>query len=74
MRSQLNVFEVQDKLSLIKKMADLQAEDEALWCQAETAGEAYMQQELRRLHQVIDSNNIEEIKKHIIYYQEEILP
>jgi hypothetical protein len=31
-----------------------QAEDEGLWFEAETAPEAYLQQELRRLHQIIE--------------------
>lgn len=33
-----------------------QAEDEGLWFVAETAPEAYLQQELRRLHSVIEAN------------------
>ena len=32
------------------QLADEQAEDEGLWFQAVTAPEAYLQQELRRLH------------------------
>lgn len=31
-----------------------QAEDEGLWFQATTAAEAYLQQELRRLHALIE--------------------
>lgn len=31
-----------------------QAEDDGLWIQAETAPEAYLQAELRRLHRVIE--------------------
>ncbi len=31
-----------------------QAEDEALWFKAETAAEAYIQQELRRLHAAVE--------------------
>jgi hypothetical protein len=32
-----------------------QAEDEGLWCRAETATEAYLQQELRKLHAAIET-------------------
>ena len=32
-----------------------QADDEALWFEAATAPEAYLQKELRRLHQVIEA-------------------
>jgi hypothetical protein len=33
-----------------------QAEDDGLWFQAETAPEAYLQQELRKLHKVIEDD------------------
>ena len=36
-------------------LVDEQAEDEGLWFQAETMPEAYLQQELRRLHAAIES-------------------
>lgn len=39
----------------IRKLVDRQAEDEALWLLDPTIGEAYLQQELRRLHSVIES-------------------
>jgi hypothetical protein len=42
------------KLRELRKIVDAQAEDEGLWCIAETAPEAYLQQELRRLHSVIE--------------------
>ena len=32
-----------------------QAEDEGLWFYAETAAEAYVQQELRRLHAAVET-------------------
>lgn len=37
-----------------KEIVDQQAEDEGLWFQAETAPEAYLQQELRKLHQAVE--------------------
>lgn len=37
-----------------------QASDEGLWFEARTAPEAYLQQELRRLHAAIDAANGEE--------------
>ena len=39
---------------LIKDMVAEQAEDEGLWFKAETAPEAYLQQELRKLHKIIE--------------------
>ena len=38
----------------IKELVDKQAEDEGLWFMARTAPEAYLQQELRRLHAEIE--------------------
>lgn len=38
----------------IKKMVSEQAEDEGLWCDAENVVEAYLQQELRKLHAAIE--------------------
>jgi hypothetical protein len=38
----------------IKKCVDIQAEDEGLWYIAESAPEAYVQQALRSLHEVIE--------------------
>ena len=40
----------------IREVVDQQANDEGLWCEAETAPEAYLQQELRRLHRVIEND------------------
>lgn len=37
-----------------------QAEDEGIWFMAKTASEAYLQQELRKLHQAIESHFKEE--------------
>jgi len=41
-------------LAPIKALVDKQAEDEGLWYRAQTAAEGYVQQELRRLHAVIE--------------------
>ena len=38
----------------IKQLVNEQAEDEALWFNYERITEAYLQQELRRLHAVIE--------------------
>ena len=38
-------------------MVDEQAEDDGLWFQAETAPEAYLQQELRKLHALIEGDS-----------------
>lgn len=46
-------------LELVKK----QAEDDGLWFQAQTAPEAYLQQELRRLHKVIEGQSEEYVLK-----------
>jgi hypothetical protein len=45
-----------DKLALdaIREMVDQQAEDQGLWFRAETAPEAYLQQELRKLHAEVE--------------------
>jgi len=39
----------------LKKIVDEQAEDQGLWFEAETAPEAYLQQELRKLHAEIEN-------------------
>ncbi len=36
------------------KLVNKQAEDEGLWFAAQTAPEAYLQQELRRLHSAVE--------------------
>jgi hypothetical protein len=38
----------------LKKIVDEQAEDEGLWCDAENVVEAYLQQELRKLHAAVE--------------------
>lgn len=48
----------QTALSAIQALVDKQAEDEGLWFVAETAPEAYLQQELRRLHAEIERHTL----------------
>ncbi len=43
-------------LARARRLAAKQAEDEALWLPARTATEAYIQQELRKLHAAIESH------------------
>lgn len=43
-----------EHLEKIQAFVDKQAEDECLWFDAETAPEAYLQQELRKLHRLIE--------------------
>ena len=46
----------------VRKMVELQAADEGLWFVAVTAPEAYLQQELRRLHAVVEGDaDMEEV-------------
>lgn len=42
------------KLEKLKALVAKQADDEGLWFVAETAPEAYLQQELRKLHEIIE--------------------
>jgi hypothetical protein len=44
----------------IKAVVDEQAEDDGLWFIAETCAEAYLQQQLRRLHEVIEGKTSEQ--------------
>ncbi len=50
------------KLTLLKEYIALQACDEGLWFEAETAPEAYLQQELRRIAWLIEKATTEQIK------------
>ena len=43
-------------LRRIRALVAKQAKNEALWFEAETASEAYLQQELRKLHALIEEN------------------
>ena len=42
-------------LRQLRTLVDRQAEDEGLWFDAATAPEAYLQQELRRLHAAVEA-------------------
>ena len=42
------------KLQSISSIVGTQAEDQGIWFQAETSAEAYMQQELRKLHAAVE--------------------
>ena len=55
-----SVITVLAKLKTMKQTVDEQAEDEGLWFVAATAPEAYLQQELRQLHAVIEAAAQEE--------------
>lgn len=46
--------EMSEELTALRKLVDEQAEDEGLWFIAVTAPEAYLQQELRRLHEAVE--------------------
>ena len=44
----------QNPIELIGDLIDEQAEDEGLWFVAETASEAHLQSELRKLHRAVE--------------------
>lgn len=52
-----NTAKAVTRLADIQRLVDCQAKDEGLWFVAETAPEAYLQQELRRLHALIEQGN-----------------
>ena len=41
-------------MSTPRELVEIQAEDEGLWFEAQTAAEAYLQQELRKLHAAVE--------------------
>jgi len=43
-----------DDIEFMRWLVNKQAEDEGLWFKAKTAPEAYLQQELRKLHHAIE--------------------
>ncbi|MCP4990485.1 MAG: hypothetical protein GY928_31930 [Colwellia sp.] len=47
-----------ETFEFVKKMVKEQSEDEGLWFEAQTAPEAYLQQELRRLHHLVETGQI----------------
>lgn len=50
----MNEEKALDRLKKIQALVNEQAEDEGLWCCATNVVEAYLQQELRRLHAIIE--------------------
>lgn len=53
----LHMAIVSFRLGMIRECVNQQVEDEGLWFEAETAPEAYLQQELRRLHNVVEADH-----------------
>ena len=53
------VFNLRETINKIKKIVHEQAKDEGLWFISERAPEAYLQQELRKLHAVIEGGDDE---------------
>lgn len=51
------IWTIKAQGSAVRELVDKQAEDEGLWFQAETAPEAYLQQELRKLHALIEKEH-----------------
>ncbi len=47
-----------ERFELVKKLVEEQANDDGIWFNAETAAEAYLQQELRRLHHLIETGQV----------------
>ena len=45
----------ESRYAALRAIVDEQAEDEGLWFKAETAPEAYLKQELRKLHAAVES-------------------
>ena len=54
--------DVKELIDCIFKLVNSQAEDEVLWFKATNASEAYVQQELRKLHQIIE-DKLTELEK-----------
>ena len=49
------IRQLSEALSGLRAIVDAQAEDDGLWFVAQTAPEAYLQQELRKLHAAIEA-------------------
>lgn len=47
--------ELQAKLTCIRVAVNKQADDDGIWFRAEHATEAYLQQELRKIHSIVES-------------------
>ena len=52
--------------SAIRQVVDEQANDEGLWCETKYASEAYLQQALRKLHEVIEGKSAEDCAKAVL--------
>lgn len=52
---QQRITELERRIAELMAVVDAQAEDEGLWFISETAPEAYLQHELRRLHSAIEA-------------------
>lgn len=54
---ELRYADIRARLTAIRALVDEQAEDDGLWFHAETAPEAYLQQELRKPHALIEEKS-----------------
>ena len=61
-----------NKLELLKRYINLQANDSGLWFQSESVTESYLQQELRHIAFLIEDANEEEIMQEIEDYKARI--
>jgi chromosome segregation ATPase len=52
------IAELRAHIEAVKREAAVQAENEALWFAARTAPEAYLQRALRRLHAIIEGDDL----------------
>jgi hypothetical protein len=57
----VEIEKLTSRLQAILAVSNEQAEDEGLWFQATTAPEAYLQQELRKLHASIEGGVVERV-------------
>jgi uncharacterized glyoxalase superfamily metalloenzyme YdcJ len=55
LRAEAEVEQMRTGLAGVRQLVDQQAEDAGLWFFAKTADEAYVQQELRKLHAAIEA-------------------
>ena len=53
--AQKEIERLSEGLGKVRKLVDAQAEDEGLWFMAKYASEAYLQQELRKLHSAVEA-------------------
>ena len=59
-------MKIKEHIQQIKTLVDAQAEDEGLWFKAENISEAYLQQALRKLHEVIENKTSQERVQEIL--------